>query len=141
MKRLWITAFIIFLLDQYSKFKVTNAFSLGETEALTNFVSLTYIQNTGITFGLFQGYPYVMIAITIAVIALILYKVHELTEHVLGFFAVGLIIGGAFGNLLDRIRFGAVTDFIDFHFWPAFNLADTAIVVGALILVWLMWND
>ena len=96
--------------------------------------SITHIQNTGISFGMFQGYPNLMVYIMFAVIFFIFYSYKELAVSDKAIYALGAIIGGAFGNLLDRLLIGAVTDFIDFGRWPAFNIADTAICIGALLL-------
>lgn len=133
MKLFWKTVAGVFALDQFTKYLVINNIALGSNINLS-ILKISHIQNTGISFGMFQGYPNLMIYIMLAVIFFIFYSYEELASSTRSTYAIGAIIGGAFGNLLDRILIGAVTDFIDFGWWPAFNIADTAICVGALIL-------
>jgi len=101
---------------------------------------LTHVHNTGAAFGLFQGqsFPLTIVGLVsvafILLYALFLYRQFPLLDNRLGKSALGLILGGAVGNLTDRLRFGYVTDFIDVGIWPAFNIADSAITVGTIIL-------
>ena len=98
---------------------------------------LTYVSNTGAAFGLLRGYSGLFILLAVAIAA---WLVTELTrgEHPpLSRFALGLMLGGAVGNLIDRLRIGSVIDFIDLRVWPVFNVADSAITVGVALLIWL----
>lgn len=127
--------FVIFFSDQVLKFFVSKY--LIEPVVLLPFLKLSFVQNTGIAFGLFENldlrWVFVFFAISI-VIFLLHYSVKEKNPLVLNAFS--LIIAGAVGNGFDRIFFGSVTDFIAFSFWPAFNIADSAITVGVLLLLY-----
>jgi signal peptidase II len=114
-------------------------------ELLENFFHITYIRNKGAAFGILSGadesirIPFFLVvsAIAIAVIFYILYSYHE--ESKLFPLSLALILGGAVGNMIDRIRFGEVVDFLDVHWydhhWPAFNVADSAICIGVALLI------
>jgi signal peptidase II len=94
------------------------------------------VQNSGIAFGLFSSATPVVILLTSAAVAWMLYFfARSGARHPVLPIALGLVIGGSVSNLVDRVRLGHVTDFLDFRFWPAFNLADTFIVVGVAILL------
>lgn len=143
MGRRWImglTAFATFAADQLSKAWVRENLALYESwapiPALARYFTFTHVINTGIAFGLFQEWGSVLVAVAVVVIVFLLLYTHQLAAARWPIqIAVGLQLGGAFGNLMDRIRFGFVTDFLDFKFWPVFNLADSAIVVGMLLLL------
>jgi signal peptidase II len=134
---LYAVALIILLADIASKFAVRSALNVGESVVLLPFFSLTHIQNTGIAFGMlqFDFLRWVLVAVALGVaVAIAVSCMHgKLREH---YFAWGLIAGGAVGNALDRIFIGTVTDFINFHFWPAFNVADSALTIGVVLLAW-----
>jgi signal peptidase II len=132
-------AALIFLIDQASKYLVLKHLSLGEAwnpiPLLRPLVTLTHVTNTGAAFGLFQdqGTLFAIVAILVVVGIVVFYRYlppNQLWLRV----SLGLQLGGALGNLLDRVRLGRVVDFIDFKIWPVFNLADTAIVCGVGIL-------
>ncbi len=102
--------------------------------------------NTGIAFGILKGSANLILIVTIIGLALISYSLkkdflkdrHSLTakELFIGRIAIGFVLGGAIGNMIDRLRLGYVIDFIDFRIWPVFNLADSFITIGAIILFW-----
>ncbi len=131
------------VLDQASKWVVL-ALIVRPSGAIevTGFFNLVLTFNTGVSFGLFGGdtawKPWALSFVALAVSAALLYWLLRESGRYLAI-AVGLIVGGAMGNVIDRLRLGAVTDFLDFHLgtwhWPAFNLADSAITVGVVILV------
>ncbi len=133
----WLIAIAILALDQVTKFFVLRSFSAGESVSLLPFLSFTYVQNTGAGFGILQNNNWLFIFIALIAIGVIFYYLKKvLTEQRMTVF-VALILGGAVGNLLDRLLHGFVVDFIDFHFWPAFNVADSALVIGVLgLIVW-----
>lgn len=116
----------------------------GESLPETGFLRLTHVQNTGTAFGLFtnQAFLLTLIALVGLVIILLFYR-YLSPASIVSSLALGLVLGGAVGNLIDRLRLGYVTDFIDvrlwhdFH-WPAFNLADSAITVGAFTLAYFL---
>ncbi len=106
------------------------------------FFRLTHVQNTGAAFGLFHGQtlPLIVVA-SVGVVVLFLYafllrRRFPLLDNWLVNSALGLVLGGTIGNLIDRLRFGYVTDFIDIGFWPAFNIADSAVTVGIIIFAY-----
>lgn len=113
----------------------------GAEIAVTPFFSIVHVTNTGVAFGLLQGRNYILAAIGIVfTIVLIVYAVRSQKTDPFLSAILGLITAGAWGNLIDRLAFGQVTDFLDFfagaHHWPAFNVADSAICVGAALLIW-----
>ena len=134
-----IAAFVV-ALDQISKLWVNSHLDLNETIPLVGCLSLTHARNTGSAFGLFanQAFLLTLVAIVGLVVILLFYR-YLSKSNILGILALGLVFGGALGNLIDRLRFGYVTDFVDvrlwgdFH-WPAFNVADSAITVGSIVL-------
>jgi signal peptidase II len=134
---------IIIISDQYTKWLVVNNFSLHESKVIIkDFFNLTYILNSGAAFGLLAGEPNAWrhgFFITVAVIALVMmiFLFRQLKDKSMLFvYALGMIAGGAVGNLTDRLRTGMVVDFLDFYIaiidwhWPAFNVADSAITTG-----------
>jgi signal peptidase II len=134
-----ILTLVVFGLDFISKGIVRSHLPLGADVKIFSFFSLTHIQNTGIAFGLFPEKNSVFAVISLMLVALIgIIAWKSMRRQVFGLVSLALILGGAFGNLADRIRFGHVTDFLDFyvgaHHWPAFNVADSAICVGAFFL-------
>jgi len=137
-----LTALLIVVADQLSKFWIRSNLATGESLFEVGFFRLTRIHNTGAAFGLFQGQSFLLTIIaSVAVAALLLYTLffhHKFPflDNRLGKLALGLVLGGTVGNLIDRIHLGYVTDFIDFNLWPAFNIADSAVVVGIIILVY-----
>lgn len=124
----------VVLLDQVSKAIVVSSLAPNHSESIGLGFRLTNTANTGLAFGIGQGEGFV-VAVTIVALALVLvWFALDPTRPGL-WLAVGLLAGGALGNLADRVRVDAVTDFIDPPLWPAFNLADVAITLGALGLV------
>ncbi len=142
-----LSALLVLTLDGWSKSWIKNNLSLGESLPETGSVRLTYITNTGSVFGIFPNHTYVLIIATLVILIFVpfflryLFANHPTCVTRLSTLSLGLILGGAIGNLLDRLRFGHVTDFIDvrlwadFH-WPAFNLADASIVIGTLAFIY-----
>ena len=130
---------IIFILiaDQLSKLYIINNFYYGESIAIIdNILHITYVKNTGAAFGILKGKSEIFILITIVIITSLLYYRFKCTEkEIFMDMALALIIGGAIGNLIDRIRLKYVVDFIDLRVWPVFNIADSAVVVGAFLLI------
>ncbi len=131
------------LLDQLSKYYVLHEV-LGEMSAIayTSFFNLVRAWNTGVSFSMFNDYGSlgtIMLSVVASGIVLFLLVWLKDEENSLSQIALGLVIGGAVGNIIDRVRLGAVFDFLDFHVaghhWPAFNLADSFICIGAAILV------
>ncbi len=127
-------------LDQYTKYLVSTNFVLGESRTfIKGFIELTYIHNTGAAWGMLSGKTYILIAVTLAVMAVcIALFVKYAKGSRLMLWALTLVLSGGAGNMIDRVfRDGKVVDFLHFEFFPSFpvfNIADCAIVVGAVLL-------
>ncbi len=139
-------ALFILLADQLSKRWITIHLQLGEpwnpVPFLRPLVSLTYVTNTGVAFGLFPGEGDLFVGVAIlAVVGILTYYVRLSLGQWPVELSVGLMLGGAVGNLLDRLTYGHVIDFIDFKIWPVFNIADSSIVIGMAILACYLWRD
>ena len=131
-------AILVFLADQASKFLVRHFIEFRESFPDEGFFRLTHTYNTGSAFGLFQdqNFPLILASVVgISVLLLIYWKQRQ--PSTLLRLSLALQIGGAAGNLLDRLRIGHVTDFVDVGAWPIFNLADASIVVGLALLAWI----
>jgi signal peptidase II len=122
--------------DQVTKHVVASNLSLGEGLHVVGPFSIRHVQNSGIAFGLFSNATAAVIVVTaIAVAWMLVYFARSGARHPVLPVALGLVIGGSVSNLADRVRLGIVTDFLDFRYWPAFNLADSFIVIGVGILL------
>ncbi len=122
--------------DQLTKHVVTGRLALDESSRVVGPLSIHRVENSGIAFGFFTSATGVVIALTaVAVVWMLVYFARHGARHPVIPAALGLLIGGSVSNLVDRVRLGHVTDFIDFGWWPAFNLADSFIVIGVAILL------
>ena len=131
-----IVALAAILADQVTKHIVTHTLGLDEAEHVIGPLSIHHVQNSGIAFGLFSSATAGVAVITgIAVVWMLVFFARSGSRHPVLPAALGLLIGGSVSNLVDRIRLGHVTDFIDLRYWPAFNLADSFIVIGVAILL------
>ncbi|TET25337.1 MAG: signal peptidase II [Dehalococcoidia bacterium] len=134
-----LTASLVVAADQLTKMWIRANLAVGQSLPETGLPQLTHVHNTGAAFGLFSGQNFLLIIVALIGIALLLvgavfiYRRPHFLNNRLAYLSLGLILGGTVGNLIDRLRLGYVTDFIDFGFWPAFNIADSAIVVGVII--------
>ena len=139
----FVLAAALVVADQLTKWMVLGAFRPGETLAMTGFFNLVLTFNRGAAFSLLAGAPgwQTPLFAAVAIAAAVVLSVLLVRNPGKRLFCAGLalILGGALGNLIDRLRFGAVVDFLDFHafgaHFPAFNLADSAITVGAALLI------
>jgi signal peptidase II len=123
------------LADQVTKHVVSANLSLDESLHVAGPFSIHHVQNSGIAFGLFASATVVVIVLTtVAVGWMLLFFARSGARHPILPAALGLVIGGSLSNLVDRVRLGHVTDFLDFRYWPAFNLADSFIVIGVVVL-------
>lgn len=135
-----VLAFAVFAVtlvsDQLSKYFVSTNMRLGESIPHDGPIVLTYVTNSGSAFGLFPNQTlFLIIASFIGIcVLMIFYKSHHFSNPYVRL-SLGLQLGGAFGNLIDRVRLGHVVDFIDLGWWPVFNLADSAIVIGLCCLM------
>jgi signal peptidase II len=125
------------LADQVTKHVVTRTLGLDEAVHVAGPLSIHHVQNSGIAFGLFASATVGVTVVTgIAVVWMVVFFARSGARHPVLPAALGLLIGGSLSNLVDRIRLHHVTDFIDFGWWPAFNLADSFIVIGVAILLY-----
>jgi signal peptidase II len=135
----WVAAALVFVLDRVTKaWAVSELATVHTRPLLGEWLRLTYVRNTGVAFGLGAGQGLPFAAITFAALALVLVlALQERNRTWLRSTALGLVVGGAAGNLLDRVRWGSVVDFIDFGYrrnmFPVFNAADSAITVGVIL--------
>lgn len=142
-RTLWLGIPVAFLwlgVDQITKWWALQHFTRASREiALGEYFSLVLVHNTGVTFGMFSSVPrWVLVPFMLVVaLALVVWMSRAANRSTVG--ALGIIAGGALGNIADRVRHGAVTDFLDFHVgqwhWPAFNVADIGIVCGVAVLL------
>ncbi len=136
-----LLALIIFTLDQISKWWVVSVVDLPTQRVveITGFFNLAMVWNHGVSFGMFSEHqqPLLLSAVAVAIVCVLLIWLAKSHDKLLTW-GIGLIIGGAIGNIIDRLRFGAVVDFLDFHafgfHWPAFNIADSCIFIGVVVL-------
>lgn len=128
---------LVIIVDQYTKLLVRQEMFLGQSKPLIDGVlHLTYVQNTGGAFGILRQHTHIFIAVSILVIGFMLYYlVREKKKDFFHKFIFSLILGGAISNLIDRVLFGHVVDFIDVLIWPVFNFADMAISVSIVLLI------
>lgn len=135
-------AAIVLVVDQLSKALVLTFLAPGAPHAevviVPGLLRLYYVENTGAAFGLFQGKNPLLAFLAFGVVVALVVWFRELVRFWLGALALGLQLGGAVGNLIDRFRHGFVVDFIDFSFWPTFNVADSVITIGVLMLLYVL---
>ncbi|HHT01594.1 MAG TPA: signal peptidase II [Firmicutes bacterium] len=131
-----------FVVDWLTKCWVKSALIPNQSlPVLDGFFHLTYVQNPGAAFGILAERTTFFVMVTAAVVVLILFFAAR--QRGAGWtlrLALGMMLGGAMGNLLDRLRFGHVVDFLDFRIWPVFNMADTFIVLGVGLFLISMWR-
>ncbi len=130
-------ASLVIIVDRFAKFLAFNNLLEGQSIGVVpKIFHITLVLNTGAAFGLFKEKNQFFIVSSLIVIALIfLYASLDKERDIFKLSALGLIMGGAIGNLIDRLLFGYIIDFLDFRVWPVFNIADSAITVGSLLLV------
>jgi signal peptidase II len=132
-----VTATVL-ALDQATKALVRSSIEAGSRHKFLPAVDLVNVRNRGIAFGLFTENATLVTALTLVALALLLFYFARHTERSLAWLPTGLLLGGALGNMFDRLHRGAVTDFIDVPLWPSFNVADMAITFGVLSLVYVI---
>ncbi len=138
---------IILIADQATKWMIKDRFELRDSvSVIGDFFRLTYIENPGMAFGIQLGSPmFFTIFASIASIIIFVYLYRIRQEKFLSRFALAIILGGALGNLIDRFAYGRVVDFLDFGFgdtrWPIFNIADSSVTVGMILLLTLVFFE
>lgn len=142
--RRWLISVALILgLDQLTKLMVTSSLTLGAEVPVTSYFNLVFVLNPGAAFSFLAdagGWQrWFFTGLTLVVVGVLLFLIRKSPQQALFCLAASLIMGGALGNLVDRLMIGAVIDFLDFHVggwhWPAFNLADSAITVGAALFI------
>lgn len=141
---LFLIGLLVFAADQLSKFFISRSLYLGQSVPIVkNIFHLSLVHNSGIAFGLFKNQTFFFIVLSIIVVIYIVFdflsRIAQYTLH--RHIALGLILGGALGNLLDRLRLGCVVDFLDFRVWPVFNIADSSITIGMALLAWSLLRE
>ena len=143
---LWMVTVLTIIADQGSKIFVAKRMELGQSiPVLGNFFRITFIRNAGSAFGIFLGGGWFYLLASILAIILIFFYLRKMSAgHLWSRISLTLILGGALGNLIDRVRYGMVIDFLDFGVgrlrWPVFNLADAAVTVGVAVFLLLMFQ-
>lgn len=141
MKKISLYSFIFLLVDQISKILVRMYLNLyNDIILIPNFLSLIHVKNDGAAFSMLEGKTIFFIIITIIVLIGIIYYIKNKNFKKIDYIIYGMLIGGIIGNLIDRIIYGNVTDFISFTIlnipMPIFNLADTFICIGCILMIW-----
>ena len=138
----FLIAILVIAADQLSKIWIRANIPIGQSLFEAGFFQLVHLRNSGAAFGLFPGYSSIFVFIASAAIVLflvyvlVIYSRFPSFDNMLNRVAIGLMIGGTSGNLIDRLRFGYVTDFIDLGPWPAFNIADSSVTIGAILFAY-----
>jgi signal peptidase II len=136
-----VIVFIILSLDQATKIYLSRILRLNESiPVIKNFLDITMVHNRGAAFGIFRNQVYLFIISAILAILLVVFNLKNNKHNKYYLISLSLILAGAIGNLIDRVRLGYVIDFLNFHFWPVFNVADSAITIGAVMLAWAIFK-
>jgi signal peptidase II len=143
--RPWASAGVVaagvLALDQATKAVVRGSIPRGGREEVLPFLDLVHTRNSGVAFGaLAGGRAIVTVVIAVALVALLAYFATHVHRR-LAWLPTGMLLGGALGNVVDRVRDGAVTDFVKVPYWPAFNVADTSITLGVIALLFVIERD
>jgi signal peptidase II len=135
-----VTAIVI-ALDQATKALVRSHVALGDREHVLPGVNIVHVRNDGVAFNQFAGGgAIVTVIVSLALLALLTYFATHLDKPLV-WLPTGMLLGGALGNIIDRLRDGAVTDFVKLPAWPAFNVADMSITFGVLVLLYVIERD
>jgi signal peptidase II len=137
---LFVTALLTYGVDRITKIWAEATLPGGPIDVVPGVLTLRFTTNSGGAFSIGQRAPWIFVGVTVVVVAIILATSFRHTSRIVGA-SLGLVLGGALGNLTDRAIRGSgmrgrVVDFVDLHVWPVFNLADSAIVIGAILLAW-----
>jgi signal peptidase II len=129
---------LVVVVDQVTKALVRHGIGIGEEDSVLPAVSLVHVRNSGVAFGAFSGGGIVVVVLVAAALSALLYYFATHLDKPLVWLPTGMLLGGSIGNIIDRIRDGAVTDFVKLPAWPAFNVADISITLGVLVLLWVI---
>ena len=128
---------VVVALDQVSKALVRNNVAVGDENSVFLGINIVHVKNKGVAFGALSGKPIVMVIVVAALAGLLIwFFLHSRRRYV--WIPTGLLLGGAIGNIIDRVSHGEVTDWIKLPLWPAFNIADVAITAGVITLLWVL---
>lgn len=138
-----ISAVCVLILDQVTKYIIIEKLPISsEIEVIRGFFYITHIKNTGAAFGLFQDSTRTLTIISfVAIVLIIILKIILKLNYAFYNVSLGFILGGALGNLIDRYFVGEVTDFLNFTFWPVFNIADSFIIIGFCLIIIIMLRE
>ena len=126
----------VFISDQITKYAVYKNMSLGESIPAEGIIRITYARNTGMAFSLFENFGIILLILSLIIASILIIYLFTIDKpRILIRVFSGLVVGGALGNILDRIRFGYVNDFIDVGWWPVFNIADSSITIAIGIYI------
>jgi len=129
---------VVLGLDQLTKHTIAAGIDPGQTRKFLPAIQLVHVRNTGVAFGFFSGGGTLVLVLTLAALALLVGYFFMRPDRPWLWLPTGLLVGGALGNLIDRVASGAVTDFIKLPAWPAFNVGDMAITFGVFALLWVL---
>ncbi|HJS96095.1 MAG TPA: signal peptidase II [Solirubrobacteraceae bacterium] len=133
-----LVAGLVLGLDQLTKHTVAAGIAAGESKKFLPGIDFVHVRNTGVAFSIFSGGGTLVLVFTLVALALLVGYFAMHPDRPWLWIPTGMLVGGAVGNLIDRIASGAVTDFIKLPHWPAFNVADMSITFGVLVLVWVL---
>jgi signal peptidase II len=138
-----ISAVCVLILDQVTKYIIIEKLPISsEIEIIRGFFYITHLKNTGAAFGLFQDSTRTLTIISfVAIVLIIILKIILKLNYAFYNVSLGFILGGALGNLIDRYFVGEVTDFLNFTFWPVFNIADSFIIIGFCLIIIIMLRE
>jgi signal peptidase II len=133
-----VVAAVVVIVDRVTKAAVVADIAVGQQKKLLPGVHLVHARNSGVAFSLFSSGGALVLVVTLAALVVLVSYFAWRPERRLLWLPTGMLVGGAVGNLIDRISSGAVTDFIKLPHWPAFNVADISITLGVLVLLWVL---
>jgi len=134
--KLFYISIPVIIIDQLTKRIVEkNIFLGGRVNIIKGILDISHVSNNGAAFGILRGWNWIFIIITLIAIGFVFFYYRRFQESNWMRTSLGFLLGGAIGNLIDRIRIGHVTDFVDFRFWPSFNVADISVSIGAVMLL------
>jgi signal peptidase II len=136
--RAGLVAGIVLILDQVTKHTIAAGIAAGGEKKFLPGVTLVHVRNSGVAFSIFSGGGTLVLVFTLVALAVLVGYFARRPERPMLWLPTGMLVGGAVGNLIDRIGSGAVTDWIKLPHWPAFNVADVSITFGVLVLLWVL---
>jgi signal peptidase II len=136
--RAGLVLLVVVGLDQLTKHTIAASVPVGETHKFFPLVNLVHVRNTGVAFGFFSGGGALVLVLTLLALAVLVSYLAWRPERPYLWLPTGMLVGGAVGNLIDRVASGSVIDFIKLPYWPAFNVADMSITFGVLALLWVL---